>query len=42
MTGVPHRVIGRTLPPSGSGPCGAWAGGSDGCGMKASLASALQ
>ena len=24
MTGVPQRVIGRTVPPSGSGPYGAW------------------
>jgi hypothetical protein len=30
MTAVPHLVIGRTVPPAGSGPWGAWTAGSSG------------
>ena len=33
ITGVPQRVIGRTVPPSGSGPYGACSGGVEASGM---------
>src|SRR5690606_12234185 len=38
ITAVPHRVIGRTVPPSGSGPYGAWTSGE---GVRGAMASSL-